>query len=403
MSVARSVEDVTALQETDSVRLSKYLDILSSITYNRAHENDIHEFVVSVLHIPYGTSIIRDILSQFITTTTSKSPDTEFETDILKFTLAEIQSQLVSFEAADIAIRNRLVNIYELEGENIQASQILEEAFTRTDRRILTDDEQFDWYIRIVRNRLEADDATIAEQYLSKAALIRPRAKNASAESLTHFRLSQARILDSNRKFLDAARKYYEVSTISEIQIDEDDRLACLSASITCTILAPAGPMRSQVLRLIYNDDRTRLLPDFAILEKVYMDRLLMPSDVETFGKQLAPHQSAELPGGDTVLTRAVVDHNLLSVSRIYNNISFTELSKILALDKVKIESYAAKMILQGRLKATIDQVDDLISFTSSSNNNNVKLIQWESRIEQLCFHLEDLVSDIGKQHPELC
>ena len=283
----------------------------------------------------------------------------------------------------------------------MEASQVLESALSRTDRRILTDDEQFDWYIRIVRNRLEIEDATIAEQYLSKAALIRPRAKNASPESLTHFRLSQARILDSNRKFLDAARKYYEVSTISEIQIDDDDRLACLSASITCTILAPAGPLRSQVLRLLYNDDRARMLPDFEILEKVYMERLLMPADVEAFGKQLAPHQIAELPDGVTVLTRAVFDHNLLSVSRIYNNISFSQLSKILALDKAKVETYAAKMILQGRLKATIDQIEDLISFTSSKNNNK-NLIQWEYQIEHLCSHLEDIVSDIGKRHPEL-
>lgn len=402
MSVTSQVQAVTALQEADAVRSSKYQGILESLSFASDNDTEIHDFVTAILRIPYGTSIIRDLFSQLIIALKAKSPNTAYETELLKFTLAEIQPQLVSFEVADIAIRNRLVDIYELEDDNIAASQILEDAFSRSDRRMLSDEEQFNWYIRIVRNRLEAEDATIAEQYLSKAALIRPRAKNASSEALTHFRLSQARILDSNRKFLDAARKYYEVSTISEIQIDDDDRLACLSASITCTILAPAGPMRSQVLRLLYNDDRARLLPDFEILEKVYMNRLLMPSDVEAFGKQLAPHQIADLPDGITVLTRAVFDHNLLSVSRIYNNIGFTELSKILALDKIKVETYAAKMISQGRLKATIDQVDDLISFTSN-HNDTVKLIQWEARIEQLCSHLEDLVTDIGKRHHELC
>lgn len=401
MSVTSQVEAITALQESDLVRLNKYIEVVRSIPFAAGNEHKIQEFVTAILQIPYGTNIIRDVLTHFITAIENGTNDREFEIEVLQFTLAEIQPQLMSFEAADIAIRSRLADIFEYEGENIEAARILEDAFVKTNRRILSDDELFDWYIRIVRNRLEAEDPTIAEQYRSKAALIRPRAKNASAESLVHFRLSQARILDSNRKFLEATRIYYEVSTITEIQIDDDDRLACLSASITCAILAPAGPLRSQLLRLIYNDDRARLLPDFDILEKVYMDRLLMPSDVENFGKKLAPHQIAELPDGVTVLTRAVFDHNLLSVSRIYNNIRFNELSKIMALDKAKVEAYAAKMILQGRLKATIDQVDDLISFTSTSNN--AKLMQWESRIERMCSHLEDLVSDISKIHSELC
>ncbi|KAF5094891.1 hypothetical protein D0Z00_003347 [Geotrichum galactomycetum] len=311
--------------------------------------------------------------------------------------LAEIEPLLSSFEAIDIAIRNRLVYIYEQADDNIAASQVLETALSRSERRVLTNDEQFEWYIRIVRNRLEAEDATIAEQYLSKAALIRHRAKNATSESLTHFRLSQARIMDSNRRFLEAARKYYEVSVISEIQIDDDDRLACLAAAVKCIILTPAGPLRTQVLRLLYNDDRSRLLSDFDILEKVYMERLLLPAEVEAFGKELAPHQIAELPDGVTVLTRAVFDHNLLSVSRIYNNISFTELSKILALDKAKVEAYSAKMILQGRLKAVIDQVDDIIYFTSSESTT-VKLAQWEYRVERMCSQMEDIVSDIQKK-----
>lgn len=401
MSISSRVEDITSLQESDSSRLAKYNGLLREIPLTADNDNQIEEFVTAVLRIPYGTSLIRDILSNLLSGVKPDPKDDDFEKRTLKFLLAEIQPQIASFGAVDIALRNKLVDILEQEGENIEAARILEDAFLRTDRKILTEDEQFDWYIRIVRNRLEADDSTVAEQYLSKAALIRPRTKNPSAESLTHFRLSQARILDSNRKFLDAARKYYEVSTISEVQIDDEDRLACLSASITCAVLAPAGPMRSQVLRLIYNDDRSRLTPDFDMLEKVYMGRLLMPGDVENFGRQLAPHQMVQLPDGVTVLSRAVFDHNLLSVSRLYNNIKFSELSKIMALDKTKVEAYAAKMISQGRLKAAIDQVDDLIVFTSTSDT--FKLVQWENRIEHLCSNLEDLVSDIGKRHPELC
>lgn len=395
MSIRAQIKEISKLQESDTVKYANYVKLLESLEFNTT--DPLHEFVSGVLHIPYGTSTSRDILKKFLSQLEIKAKSVEFEIDGLKFMLDEIEPLLSSFEAIDIAIRNRLVYIYEQEDKNIEASQVLEAAFSRSERRILTEDEQFEWYIRIVRNRLEADDATIAEQYLSKAALIRPRAKNVTSESLTHFRLSQARIMDSNRRFLEAARKYYEVSVISEIQIDDDDRLACLAAAVKCIILTPAGPLRAQVLRLLYNDDRLRLLSDFPILEKVYMERLLLPAEVETFGKELAPHQIAELSDGVTVLTRAVFDHNLLSVSRIYNNISFTELSQILALDKTKVEAYSAKMILQGRLKAVIDQVDDIIYFTSS-DSTTVKLAQWEYQVEHMCSQMEDIVSDIQKK-----
>lgn len=395
MSIKAQIEEISKSQEPDVAKQANYVNVLEALRFNEVEP--LHEFVSAVLHIPYGTSTSRDILTQFLTRLQKQAPSVSFETDMLKFMLAEIEPLLSSFEAIDIAIRNRLVYIYEQAEDNIAASQVLEVALSRSERRVLTNDEQFEWYIRIVRNRLEAEDATIAEQYLSKAALIRHRAKNATSESLTHFRLSQARIMDSNRRFLEAARKYYEVSVISEIQIDDDDRLACLAAAVKCIILTPAGPLRTQVLRLLYNDDRSRLLSDFDILEKVYMERLLLPAEVEAFGKELAQHQIAELPDGITVLTRAVFDHNLLSVSRIYNNISFTELSKILALDKAKVETYSAKMILQGRLKAVIDQVDDIIYFTSSESTT-VKLAQWEYRVERMCSQMEDIVSDIQKK-----
>ncbi|CDO53381.1 hypothetical protein DV495_001255 [Geotrichum candidum] len=395
MSIKAQIEEISKSQEPDVAKQANYVNVLEALRFNEVEP--LHEFVSAVLHIPYGTSTSRDILTQFLSRLQKQAPSVSFETDMLKFMLAEIEPLLSSFEAIDIAIRNRLVYIYEQAEDNIAASQVLEVALSRSERRVLTNDEQFEWYIRIVRNRLEAEDATIAEQYLSKAALIRHRAKNATSESLTHFRLSQARIMDSNRRFLEAARKYYEVSVISEIQIDDDDRLACLAAAVKCIILTPAGPLRTQVLRLLYNDDRSRLLSDFDILEKVYMERLLLPAEVEAFGKELAQHQIAELPDGITVLTRAVFDHNLLSVSRIYNNISFTELSKILALDKAKVETYSAKMILQGRLKAVIDQVDDIIYFTSSESTT-VKLAQWEYRVERMCSQMEDIVSDIQKK-----
>src|SRR5438270_849549 len=62
-----------------------------------------------------------------------------------------------------------------------------------------------------------------------------------------------------------------------EPQVDESERLRCLSAAITCAVLAPAGPQRSRILATLYKDERaSQYLPtDFAILEKMHFLRLL--------------------------------------------------------------------------------------------------------------------------------
>jgi COP9 signalosome complex subunit 4 len=43
---------------------------------------------------------------------------------------------------------------------------------------------------------------------------------------------------------------------------------------------------------------------------------------VQAFSQTLRPHQLAALPDGTTVLDRAVMQHNTLSASKLYNNIS---------------------------------------------------------------------------------
>ena len=40
---------------------------------------------------------------------------------------------------------------------------------------------------------------------------------------------------------------------------------------------------------------------------------------------------------GSTILDRAVIEHNLLSASKMYNNISFQELGSLLEIDATKV------------------------------------------------------------------
>jgi COP9 signalosome complex subunit 4 len=52
-------------------------------------------------------------------------------------------------------------------------------------------------------------------------------------------------------------------------EIDENALEQALSAAVTCTILAGAGPQRSRVLATLYKDERCSKLKIYPILQKV--------------------------------------------------------------------------------------------------------------------------------------
>lgn len=140
----------------------------------------------------------------------------------------------------------------------------------------------------------------------------------------------------AQRRFLDAALRYYDLSqldTTKEIggrRVGEEELTHALRAAVTCTILAGAGPQRSRVLATLFKDERCAGLPEYTILKKVCLERLLKPEEVAQFAAGLQTHQLAVGSDGLTVLQRAVIEHNLLSASKLYKSIRIDDLGALL-------------------------------------------------------------------------
>ena len=161
-----------------------------------------------------------------------------------------------------------------------------------------------------------------------------------------------------------------------------------------------AGPQRSRVLATLYKDERCNKLPIFPMMEKVYLERILRKEEVDAFSLTLKPHQLAK-GGGDglTVLTRAVSEHNLLSASKLYNNIAVTELGQLLGVDAEQAERTAAKMISEGRMKGTIDQVEGIINFEDADDDYSAAVVaQWDSQIMDVCLEVNAVVDLMDKK-----
>lgn len=165
----------------------------------------------------------------------------------------------------------------------------------------------------------------------------------------------QGRVLDYKRKFIEAASRYNELSY--KTIIHEQERITALKSAMTCTILANAGQQRSRMLAILYKDERCQGLPDFGILEKMYLDRLIKRSELKDFESRLYTHQKALTSDGSTILDHAVIEHNLLAASKLYNNITFEGLGALL-----EIPGKIACFTLLGFTRQVISLSEDCIT-----------------------------------------
>jgi len=72
------------------------------------------------------------------------------------------------------------------------------------------------------------------------------------------YKRAQVRVLDSKREFIFAAQGYYDLSL--QEGLDQEEVVDILRLAITCSLLAPAGPRKSRLLTVLFNDIRTKSL-----------------------------------------------------------------------------------------------------------------------------------------------
>ncbi|KAJ4372302.1 hypothetical protein N0V83_004076 [Neocucurbitaria cava] len=401
-----------ALQQIEAAPVSEkpaqYTSLLQQITASSKNlAADLNAYAQALLDDSLGIVVLRPLLAAFVDAFRAvQDPDDKIE--VGERVISLLQSKGAGqYEEQDTQIKHALADAFEQNEDFRRSAQTLATINLESTQKSVSADEKAKVWIRIVRCYLEEDDPTSAFTHLNKVKNILFSVQD--KETKLMFQLSQARILDSQRAFLDAAQAYYGMS--NEMIIDEDERQDFLGKAIICTVLAPAGPQRGRMLAKLYKDDRASRAEDFAILEKIFLDRLLSPAEIKAFASKLQPHHLAKTSDGSTVLDKAVLEHNLLGASKLYNNIGFEQLGELLGIDAEKAEDYAAKMLEQGRLAGYIDQIDRLIYFEGEASGERKtghaervvgnELRKWDTNIAGLAEEVEKVASAIQNQYPE--
>ncbi|MCJ1405024.1 COP9 signalosome complex subunit 4 [Xylographa trunciseda] len=364
-------------------------------------------FIDSVLGDTLGIVAARPLIGAYVEVLRGL-PSLDVRIESGRYTLDALQSRVVSFEEQDASIREILADAFQEQEDYVEAAKILQGLQLESSQRKVPDEVKVRTWIRICRLYLEEDDTTSAESYLNRAKNLLYKVEDKELNLM--FQLSQARILDSRRKFLEASQAYHVFSL--SLALAEEERAFALSKAIICAVLAPAGPQRSRALGKLFKDERAVQLDEFGILEKMFLDRLISTQEVTNFAKKLAPHQLAQTADGSTVLAKAVIEHNLLGTSRLYNNISVVELGNLLGLDAAKSEEYAARMLEQMRLVGRIDQIDGVIFFGGQDGSGDKGTInqankatdhgvrRWDRNVQGLAEDVERVSSFLQSIYP---
>lgn len=246
---------------------------------------------------------------------------------------------------------------------------------------------------------MEDDETVEADSAVTKAGTVVENITDPDNHTalILRYKSTYARVLDANRKFLQAASRYHDLSLSATDLIDDDDLLQMLGRAATCAILAPSGAQKQRILGLLYMDSRLHQLDAMTAMEthatlvsKMYRTQVIRPDELVKFEASLAEHQKAVRGDRLSLIQHAVIEHNMLAVSRLYRSIYLTELSKILG--GVPAEKMAATMIMDGSLHGEIDEVDGILYFTSGQEDDQD---DWNKGIMSFCTELNKATDDI--------
>lgn len=317
---------------------------------------------------------------------------------VMEATVKILQENAEEYAYAIMKALSLVAQTYQADGEYKRAAQTLN-GFKFEQFRTLqvTGAEKLAWHVDTAEFWLEVDELANASMSVKKAHPIVAEVKN-DPKLVFRFKTCWARVLDAERKFYDAAMKYLDLSQSgTELKYSESDLLQTLENAVTCAILSPPSSNRSRVLGMLMSDQRSVHLRNYGMLEKMFKEHIVRQADVDQFQKLLAPHQNAETATGRSVLANSIIEHNIFAASKIYNNITFSELAVLLGIQQAEAETLACKLIEEGRMRATIDQVDGVVEFEAAQDSLHV----WDDQITQLCAVVNDVLENVVKKQPQ--
>lgn len=363
----------------------------------------------------------RNVFKNFCSTLENLPPESnEFIENIVNYIIDHLRTRISSLEDIDYLFRYLLYAVYWGEEDYLRAATILSLARVDGSTTNLSDNQKTNVYVKIAQAYLKADDDVSADRFIKKAGdQVYRSGADIAWENQIQYKACYAQILDSKRKFFEASLRYIELAQLPLEKAEESDLITMLERATKCIILAPAGPQRQRVMGTLYRDVRIQSINMhcFSMLERMYTERFVSPTEATVFENLLAVHQRATGSDGTTLFGRAIIEHNIFAAARVYSTIKFGSLSKLLGIDPDRTEKIAVRMINENRLAASIDQVDNFLIFNQTSTNviptdlstvpvSNINgvdsILSYDEKIKNICVNINTVIEKVAKSFPQI-
>ena len=309
-------------------------------------------------------------------------------------------------------------------GDFLRAAGVLGQA--RVESALGSDGAKALVYVKVAQAYLKGEDDVSADAFAKRAA---PHVFKEGVEWVVQvqYKAIVAQVLDAKRQFLQAALRYADLSRLPPQQMQEQDLLDSLEKAARCAILSPAGPPRQRVMAALCRDERVLAgLIDSRtgnLLERMFTERFVAPADAQSFESSLEAHQRALTADGSTIFQKALLEHNMAAAQRVYAAIALPALARRLGIEAPRAEAMAAKMIYEGRLRATIDQCGaegGVLVFGGEAGADEGDedgggagggagargedgvdaLLRWDAKIKDLCVAANAAADGVAKAFP---
>ena len=212
------------------------------------------------------------------------------------------------------------------------------------------------------------------------------RKKTLSLEEI----IQRAQDSEINKNFLISANYYFMIFTthIDKIVTLKDKLNEIETKFIFSTILLPENNQKERMLLFLIQNEQLNIFKFKPLLEKFAKFQLVYIEDLNELLK-ICPKNYKNIN-----FEKALFEHNIFSLSKVFENISFDSAEKFFKMKIDVILKYTLNMIVEGKIKASIDEKK---MFIYLEKENSISL-NFDKQIQNFCLKTKNLVEYI-KSH----
>ena len=198
----------------------------------------------------------------------------------------------------------------------------------------------------------------------------------------------RAEAADSSEKYSISANYYFLILSrhLNTISKDKSNFNKVLYKFIFDAIMSNNATQQERLMNFLHENDRLGVQKFKPIFEKFFDYQIIYLEDLKDLMTNLpTTHKNINI-------TKALFEHNIYSLKRVFSNISFSSLEKFLKMKVDDIIKLSIAMINEGSIKAKIDDNSKFLIFDQEQGVST----DFDEQIKNFCLKTKNLAEYIN-------